>query len=69
MMEFSEKWSFKEGKEPIRLFNSQSGKRIHPIVPDAESREPIDPREISAGPGFSKNQTIRRIRFGENYVE
>lgn len=58
MLEFDEKWNFKKGSEPIRLFNT-------------ETMEPIDPRDITAGPGpgFPKNQSVRRQRFGENYIE
>ncbi|MFK7856054.1 MAG: winged helix-turn-helix transcriptional regulator [Granulosicoccus sp.] len=71
MMEFGEKWHFKQGKEPIRLYNIESGERVHPAVVDANTMETIDPRKITAGPGpgFPKNKTIRRIRFGESYIE
>jgi len=71
MLAFGEKWCFKEGKEPIRIFNTSSGNRVNPIVVDAESKEPIDPRDIIAGPGpgFPKNQTMRRKRFGEDHIK
>ena len=71
MMEFGEKWQFKKGKEPIRLFDADSGKRLHPIIVDAKTKEPIDPRNVTAGPGpgFPKSQSIRRQRFGDDYIE
>ncbi|MCA9549180.1 MAG: helix-turn-helix transcriptional regulator [Myxococcales bacterium] len=69
MMPFGDKWQFERGREPIRVFDRRTGKRVRPVVVDAETGEPIDPRNLYAGPGpaFPADRGVRRERFSEYY--
>ena len=69
MMAFGEKWLFDEGREPIRLYDRRDGRRVRAEVVDAETGEPLDPRELYAGPGpsFPRSASVRRERFSEYY--
>ena len=68
MMPFGEAWFF-EGDEPICLYDRRTGSRVRPLVVDAKTREPIDPRDLYAGPGpaFPDSDSVRRERFAEYY--
>ena len=69
MMAFGEAWYFHRGKEPVWLFSRETGQRVHPVLVDAGTGEPIDPRRLYAGPGpsFPKVERIRRERFRDFY--
>jgi len=70
MMPFGERWSFPEGREPIQLFDRESGQRVRPVVVDRETGRPLDPRALIAGPGpgFPASKAVRRERFAEFYA-
>jgi DNA-binding HxlR family transcriptional regulator len=70
MMPFGEKWFFEPDREPIRLYDRKTGRRIRPVVVDEETGKPIDPRELFPGPGpaFPKSEKIRKARFQEYYA-
>lgn len=70
VMPFGEAWFFDGGREPIRLYDRRTDRRIHPVVIDRETGEPIDPREVYAGPGpsFPRSKEVRRARFSEYYA-
>jgi DNA-binding HxlR family transcriptional regulator len=69
MMPFGEAWYFGRGEEPIRLFDRETGRRVRPVLVDAETGEPIDVRRLYAGPGpsFPRSGDLRRERFAEYY--
>ena len=69
VMPFGEKWYFDEHREPILLYDRLSGKRVRPVVVDAESGEPIDTRRLYAGPGrsFPDSTEVRKERFREYF--
>lgn len=69
LMPFGEKWSFERGKEPIRLYDRKTGRRVRPVVVDRDTGKPLDPREIYTGPGpsFPRSARVRRARFREYY--
>lgn len=69
MMPFGETWFFEEGNDPIRLYDRDTHERIEPVVVDANTGKPIDPRRIYSGPGpaFPDIEPIRRARFVEFY--
>jgi DNA-binding HxlR family transcriptional regulator len=69
MMPFGEAWTFEPGREPIQVFHRKTGKRVRPVVVDAETGEPLDPRELYAGPGpsFPAGKSVRQERFPEYY--
>ncbi|MEM6371120.1 MAG: helix-turn-helix domain-containing protein [Myxococcota bacterium] len=69
MMPFGERWQFEPGHEPIRLFDRRTGDRVHPMLVDAETGEPIDVENLFPGPGpaFPADESIRRERFAEYY--
>ena len=69
MMPFGEDWLFGEEGEPIRLYDRRNDRQVRPLLIDADTGEPIDPREIYAGPGpaFPAVEHIRRERFTEFY--
>ena len=69
MMPFGEAWFFGDKREPIRLYDRRTGRRVRPQLVDAETGEPIDPRELYAGPGpsFPPSEEVRRERFVEFY--
>lgn len=68
MMPFGEDWLF-EDDEPIRLYDRETDRRVHPVLVDRETGEPIDPRRIYAGPGpaFPADGEVRRERFEEYF--
>lgn len=70
MMAFGEAWYFDDGREPIQLFDRSSGRRVRPVVVDAETGERLDARALYAGPGpsFPRAEKIRRERFSEYYA-
>lgn len=70
VMPFGERWFFEGERAPIELFDRASGKRVHPVVVDAETGEPIDPRGVVAGPGptFPGDEAARRRRFTGYYA-
>lgn len=69
MMAFGEAWYFERGDEPIRLFDRATGRRVRPVVVDADTGKPLDPRALYAGPGpsFPRSDDVRRARFAEYY--
>lgn len=69
MMPFGETWLFGEAGEPIRLYHRKTGRRVRPLIVDAETGQPLDPRQIYAGPGrsFPDSEEVRRDRFAEHY--
>jgi DNA-binding HxlR family transcriptional regulator len=70
MMGFGERWQFEPGREPIQLFDRQSHRRVRPVLVDAETGAPIDPRALYAGPGpsFPAEEAVRRARFADYYA-
>jgi DNA-binding HxlR family transcriptional regulator len=70
MMPFGEKWLFEGRREPIRLYDRRSGRRVRPALVDQETGEHLDPRQLYAGPGpsFPGDDAIRQARFGEYYA-
>lgn len=70
MMPFSERWLFPPGQEPIRLYDRQTGRRVRPVLVDRETGEPIDARQVYAGPGpsFPRPKKIRQARFVEHFA-
>ena len=70
VMPFGEKWYFDVKKEPIRLYSRRSGKRVRPVVVDAGTGEPIDARDLYAGPGpsFPDEDGVREERFTEYFA-
>jgi hypothetical protein len=69
MMPFGERWLFGTEGEPVRLYDRETGRRVHPVVVDRESGEPLDPRRLVAGPGpsFPSDEGVRRERFSDYY--
>lgn len=69
MMPFGEHWQFAPGEEPIHVYHRGTGNRVRPLIVDGETGEELDVRELYAGPGpgFPKNNEIRRERFPEYY--
>lgn len=69
MMPFGEAWMFERGREPIRLYDRRTDRRIRPVLVDEATGEPIDPRTLYAGPGpaFPAAKEVRRARFSEYY--
>lgn len=69
LMPFGEAWFFDKGREPIRVYDRKTNRRIRPIVVDQATGEPIDPRNLYAGPGpsFPRSRDVRRERFVEFY--
>ena len=69
MMPFGEAWFFDEEREPIRVYDRETNQRVRPVVVDANTGKPIDPRALYAGPGptFPPVEHIRRERFAEYY--
>ena len=69
MMPFGESWFFETGREPIIIYDRRTGRRVRPVLVDAESGEPIDPKTLYAGPGnsFPRSEKTRRERFTEYY--
>ena len=70
VMPFGEKWYFERNREPILLYDRDSGRQVRPVVVDADSGEPIDPRDLMPGPGpsFPRDAGIRRERFTEFFA-
>ncbi|NNE17796.1 MAG: helix-turn-helix transcriptional regulator [Myxococcales bacterium] len=68
-MPFGDEWMFGEGREPIRIYDRETHQRVRPVVVDANTGEPIDPRQLYAGPGpaFPPVDDVRRRRFVEYY--
>ena len=66
-MSFGEKWYFDSGKDPIRLYDRQSGNQVVPVLIDAVTKKPIEPQDLYAGPGpgFPESDAVRRERFAE----
>ena len=69
MMSFGEAWMFERGREPIRLYDRRTGRRVRPVLVDEETGAAIDPRGLYAGPGpaFPASKAVRRARFAEHY--
>ena len=70
MMPFGERWRFAAGREPIRLYDRHTHARVRPVVVDANTGAPIDPRRLYAGPGpaFPQDRAVRRARFAAYYA-
>ncbi|MEM7448913.1 MAG: helix-turn-helix domain-containing protein [Myxococcota bacterium] len=68
MMPFGERWFF-DGETPIQLYSRSTGKKVRPILVDADTGQPIDPRDVYSGPGpaFPMNESTSRARFIEYY--
>lgn len=69
MMTFGERWAFSAGREPIRLFDKKTGRRVRAVVVDDETGERIDPRQLypGPGPGFPPAKDFRKRRFTQYY--
>lgn len=69
LMPFGERWYFGE-EVPIRLYDRRTDRPVRPTLVDAETGEPLDPREVYAGPGpaFPRSEEVRRMRFEEYYA-
>lgn len=69
LMPFGERWHFEKGSEPITLYDRTSGDSVEPMVINAKTGEPIDPRQLVAGPGpgFKAPEEIKKSRFNEYY--
>ena len=69
MMPFGERWMFERGREPIRLYDRETGRRVRPLLVDADTGQPIDARNLYAGPGpaFPRSHQIRKSRFKEHF--
>ena len=65
LMPYGERWHFEVGHEPIRLYDRRTGARVRPMVVDANTGHPVDPRELYAGPGpgFPDSKPVRQERF------
>ncbi|MEM6959759.1 MAG: helix-turn-helix domain-containing protein [Myxococcota bacterium] len=65
---FGERWTF-DGEQPILLYSRTTGKRVEPVLVDRETGEPVDVRDLYAGPGpaFPKSEKAKRYRFREYY--
>jgi len=65
LMEYGEKWRFKKDKEPIHLFDRETGEQLYPTIVDKNTGVALDPRnlQIAPGPGFPRNKAIREERF------
>lgn len=70
MTSFGDKWFFDEEGEPIHLYHRDTGRRVQPVLVDADTGEPIDARALYAGPGpsFPASDKVRRMRFTEYYA-
>ncbi|MEO1245484.1 MAG: helix-turn-helix domain-containing protein [Pseudomonadota bacterium] len=70
MIPFGDRWYSERGKPPIQLYDRRTGKRVRPVLVDRDSGEPIDTRQVYAGPGksFPAEREIRRERFVEFYA-
>ncbi len=68
---FGEKWYFEKNREPIQLFDQETDRRIRPVIVDSESGEPIDSRNLYAGPGpsFPADESVRSERFKEFFAK
>ena len=66
LMPYGERWYFAPGRAPIYLYDRRTGKRVRPLVVDADTGEPLASRELVAGPGpgFPESDEIRAERFG-----
>lgn len=69
IMPFGERWYFKEGAEPIHLFDQRTGQRVLPELIDANTGQRINPKHLYAGPGpgFPESKQVRAERFIEFY--
>ncbi|MEM6994032.1 MAG: helix-turn-helix domain-containing protein [Myxococcota bacterium] len=69
IMPFGERWYFQPDREPIRLYERDTGRRVRPVLVDEETGERIDPRTLYPGPGpaFPRSQKVRRERFPEYF--
>lgn len=69
MMPFGEAWFFEHDQEPIRLYDRRTDRRVRPRLVDADTGDPIDPRQIYAGPGpsFPASEQVRSERFRDYY--
>ena len=69
LMPFGEQWFFEPGDEPIRLYDRRTNQRVRPLLTDADTGEPLDARQLYAGPGpsFRYPDEVRRERFKEYY--
>ena len=69
LIPFGEKHYFKGKREPVQLFDRASGRRVRPVIVDADTGEPLDARNLFAGPGPSvpRSMAVRRERFIEFY--
>jgi DNA-binding HxlR family transcriptional regulator len=70
MMHFGETWYFGPGKEPVWLLDRETGRRVRPVIVDAETGVTIDVRRLYAapGPGFPQPEHVRRERFQEHFL-
>ncbi|MGB0680005.1 MAG: winged helix-turn-helix transcriptional regulator [Polyangiales bacterium] len=69
MMPFGESCCFAPGEEPIHLYSRRTGTRVQPLLVDAQTGQPLDPRHVYAGPGpsFPADESLRRARFVDYY--
>ena len=69
LMTFGERWSFKPDREPIAVYDRRTDERVQAVVVDARTGEPIDARQLYAGPGpaFPRSTQVRRERFAEYF--
>ena len=69
MMSFGERWAFTPEEAPIHLYSRDTDRRVHPMLVDRDTGQPLDARSLYAGPGpaFPQMPEIRRARFVEYY--
>ncbi|MEO1035372.1 MAG: helix-turn-helix domain-containing protein [Pseudomonadota bacterium] len=69
MMQYGERWHFPRGEVPIQLYDRRTHEPVKAMLVDATSGEPINVRELYAGPGpaFPPADSVRRDRFREYF--
>ncbi len=69
MMPFGERWYFESEPPPVMLYHRDTDKPVRPLLVDAETGQPLDPKDVYSGPGpaFPGSESLRRERFTEFY--
>jgi len=64
LRQWSDRWVYGEGREPVRVIDTRSGHPIPPLVIRDESGEPMSRRHVGVEPGPGAAPATRR-RFGQ----